>query len=84
MSALSGRCARQACRSTRPAHQHGRHRRRRGAARWTDEELVERFRRSFVESNPLSDYTLPFVSLFGGVQVARLLRMAFGDKDIET
>jgi NTE family protein len=53
------------------------------AARWTDEELVERFRRSFVESNPLSDYTLPFVSLFGGRQVARLLRTAFGDKDIE-
>jgi NTE family protein len=53
------------------------------AARWTDEELVERFRRSFVDSNPLSDYTLPFVSLFGGRSVARLLRMAFGDKDIE-
>jgi len=35
----------------------------------------------FVESNPLSDYTLPFVSLFGGRQVARLLRMAFGDKE---
>jgi NTE family protein len=53
------------------------------ASRWTDEELVERFRRSFVDSNPLSDYTLPFVSLFGGHQVGRLLRLAFGDKDIE-
>ena len=27
------------------------------AARWTDEELVSRFRRSFVDTNPLSDYT---------------------------
>jgi NTE family protein len=53
------------------------------ASRWTDEELVGRFRRSFVDNNPLSDYTLPFVSLFGGRQVGRLLRLAFGDKDIE-
>ena len=53
------------------------------AARWTDEELSERFRRSFVDVNPLSDYTLPFVSLFGGRSVTRLLRMAFGEKDIE-
>ena len=53
------------------------------AARWTDGELAERFRRSFVSSNPLSDYTLPFVSLFGGRRVTTLLRTAFGDKDIE-
>lgn len=53
------------------------------AARWTDEELVERFRASFVERNPLSDYTMPFVSFFGGRHVERLLRAAFGDKDIE-
>ena len=53
------------------------------AARWTDEELAERFRRSFVTANPLSDYTLPFVSLFGGRRVTTLLRTAFGDKDIE-
>ena len=39
------------------------------AARWTDEELAERFRRSFVDTNPLSDYTLPFVSLFAGHRV---------------
>jgi NTE family protein len=53
------------------------------AARWTDEELAERFRRSFVTANPLSDYTLPFVSLFSGWRVTSLLRSAFGDKDIE-
>jgi NTE family protein len=53
------------------------------ASRWTDQELTERFRRSFVDSNPLSDYTLPFISLFGGRRVTTLLRMAFGEKDIE-
>ena len=53
------------------------------AARWTDEELVERFRRAFVERNPLSDYTLPVVSLCRGRRVTKLLRMAFGEKDIE-
>ncbi len=53
------------------------------ASRWTDQELSERFRRSFVDSNPLSDYTLPFISLFGGRRVTTLLRMAFGEKDIE-
>lgn len=52
-------------------------------ARWTDEELAERFRRSFVNANPLRDYTLPFVSLFGGRWVTTLLRAAFGEKDIE-
>lgn len=53
------------------------------ASRWSDEEMHERFRRAFVEVNPLSDYTLPFVSLFSGRRVTRLLRTAFGEKDIE-
>lgn len=53
------------------------------AARWDDEEMHERFRRAFVDTNPLSDYTLPFVSLFRGHRVTRLLRTAFGEKDIE-
>src|SRR6185436_3462607 len=53
------------------------------AARWTDQELAERFRRAFVTANPLSDYTLPFVSLFRGRRVTNLLRSAFGDMDIE-
>src|SRR6478736_2848384 len=35
-------------------------------ARWSNEELAERFRRAFVTTNRLSDYTFPFVSLFGG------------------
>ncbi len=53
------------------------------AARWTDEELVTRFRRSFVDTNPLSDYTIPAISLFAGRRVARLLRTAFDETDIE-
>jgi NTE family protein len=53
------------------------------AARWTDQEMSERFRGAFVTANPLSDYTLPFVSLFGGRRVTALLRAAFDDKDIE-
>lgn len=50
---------------------------------WSHEELVERFRRSFVNTNPLSDYTLPIVSLVSGRKVSRLLRGEFGDMDIE-
>jgi len=53
------------------------------ASRWSDEELNERFRKAFVEANPLSDYTLPLISLFAGRRVTRLLRAAFGEKDIE-
>lgn len=53
------------------------------AARWSDEELVTRFRRSFVDVNPLSDYTIPAISLFAGRRVAALLRTAFDEMDIE-
>ena len=53
------------------------------ASRWPEDEVIAHFRRAFVESNPLSDYTLPFVSLFAGRRVTRLLRDAFGERDIE-
>ena len=53
------------------------------AADWTDAELVERFRRSFVDTNPLSDYTFPLVSLVSGRKVGLLLRRELGDIDIE-
>jgi len=53
------------------------------AADWTDAELVERFRRSFVDTNPLSDFTLPLVSLVSGRKVGLLLRRELGDIDIE-
>jgi NTE family protein len=53
------------------------------AARWDDQELARRFRIAFVDSNPLSDYTLPLISLFAGRRVTRLLRLAFGETEIE-
>lgn len=53
------------------------------ASDWSDEELAMRFRRSFVETNPLSDFTLPLVSLVSGRKVSMLLRREFGDVDIE-
>jgi NTE family protein len=39
--------------------------------------------RSFVDSNPLSDYTLPFDLAVRRPARTRLLRTAFGEKDIE-
>lgn len=53
------------------------------AAGWAPEEMRERFSRAFVASNPLSDFTLPLVSLVAGREVARRLRTEFGDAAIE-
>jgi NTE family protein len=53
------------------------------AADWSHEEMVAVFRRSFVTTNPLSDRTIPFVSLVSGRKVSRLLREAFGERAIE-
>ncbi len=53
------------------------------AQRWSIDELTERFRKAFVDVNPLRDYTLPFVSLVSGRKVSRMLKNAFGDLTIE-
>ncbi len=53
------------------------------ASEWGHEELVERFKRCFVDTNPLSDYTLPIVSLVSGRKVSTLLRRELGDIEIE-
>jgi NTE family protein len=53
------------------------------AADWSVAEMIERFHRSFVATNPLDDYTLPLVSLVSGRKVSRLLRQEFGDVAIE-
>lgn len=53
------------------------------AGEWPHEELVERFRRTFVDTNPLDDYTLPLVSLVSGRKVSRLLRGEFAETLIE-
>jgi NTE family protein len=50
---------------------------------WSVEELKERFHAAFVQTKPLRDYTLPFVSLVSGRKVSRLLRKNCGDIDIE-
>ena len=53
------------------------------ALEWEDETLYQTFHRAFVSSNPLSDYTLPLVSLVAGRKASRLLRREFGEGDIE-
>jgi NTE family protein len=50
---------------------------------WTDEEMRERYRRSFVDTNPVNDYTFPFVALARGHKVTRLLQREFGATAIE-
>jgi len=53
------------------------------AVGWSDDEMRMRYRRGFVDSNPLSDYTLPFVALTRGRKVSRLLQREYGDVLIE-
>ncbi len=53
------------------------------AADWSVEEMTEVFRRCFYDTNPLSDYTFPFISLVSGRKASRLLQEAFGSRDIE-
>jgi NTE family protein len=53
------------------------------AADWSYGQMVENYRRCFVDTNPLSDWTLPLVSLRAGRKVSALMREAFGTRDIE-
>ncbi|MFO0041031.1 MAG: patatin-like phospholipase family protein [Pseudomonadota bacterium] len=53
------------------------------AADWSVAEMTDVYRRSFVSTNPLSDRTIPFVSLVSGRKVSRLLREAYGEREIE-
>ncbi len=53
------------------------------ASLWSVRELSERFRHYFVDSKPLRDYTLPFVSLVSGHKVSAMLYEAFGGAAIE-
>ena len=50
---------------------------------WSVEELYERVKKAFVDSNPVNDYTLPFVALTRGDKVTRLLKQFFGDLTFE-
>ncbi len=53
------------------------------ALEWDDAEIRERLRCAFVQSNPINDYTLPFLSLAKGQKVAWLLEEHFGNIRIE-
>ena len=53
------------------------------ADEWSIEELTERVRAAFVDTNPLSDYTLPLIAIVRGKKVSTLLRKNFGDLRIE-
>jgi NTE family protein len=50
---------------------------------WPDDQLLDVFKRTFVVSNPLGDYTLPVVSLVSGRRVSERLRQEFGSAAIE-
>ena len=50
---------------------------------WSDEEMRLRYRRSFVDTNPVNDYTFPFVALTRGRKVSRLLEREYGGMVIE-
>lgn len=49
---------------------------------WSNDEVDTRIRKAFVESSPLSDWTLPVVSLVRGKEVEKRLAEHFGDVDI--
>ena len=53
------------------------------AAGWDYQEMVFHMKRSFVATNPLDDYTFPFIALVAGRKVSRLLRREFADVLIE-
>lgn len=50
---------------------------------WSDEEMRMRYRRSFVDTNPVNDYTVPIEALTRGRKVSRLLQREYGDVLIE-
>jgi NTE family protein len=53
------------------------------ASGWDNAELRERIRAAFVEANPLNDYTIPWIALYKGRSVDRLLDANFGRSMIE-
>jgi NTE family protein len=53
------------------------------AMSWDDEEMQLRYRRSFVDTNPVNDYTFPLLALTRGKKVSRLLEREYGSVQIE-
>ena len=52
------------------------------AQEWDYAQRLATFRRTFADSDPLGDYTLPRVSLVRGRRVSERLQSGFGDADI--
>lgn len=52
------------------------------AQEWSHDQRLAVFRRTFADSDPLGDYTLPRVSLVRGRRVSERLQSGFGDADI--
>jgi NTE family protein len=50
---------------------------------WSDEEMRQRYRRGFVDTNPVNDYTFPLVALTRGRKVSQLLEREYGETVIE-
>ena len=50
---------------------------------WSDDEMRDRYRRSFVDTNPVNDYAFPFIALSRGHKVSKLLQREFGQTTIE-
>lgn len=53
------------------------------AMEWDNREMSMRVRRAFVDTNPLSDFTLPLVAVLRGKKVSKRLQEHFGDVRIE-
>ncbi|WP_374516058.1 patatin-like phospholipase family protein [Brevundimonas sp.] len=49
---------------------------------WSQQELEARIRKSFVESDPLSDITFPMLAMTRARKVDRLLRETYGEVDM--
>ncbi|MFC5373802.1 patatin-like phospholipase family protein [Brevundimonas faecalis] len=50
---------------------------------WSDEELEDRIRTAFVQSDPLSDIAFPIIAMTRAGKVAGLMQDAFGEVGIE-
>ena len=53
------------------------------ACEWADDELLAHMHDAFVAGHPLRDLTVPLIAATRGVRTTRLLRSAFGERDIE-
>ncbi|MDA3913666.1 patatin-like phospholipase family protein [Oleiagrimonas sp.] len=53
------------------------------ALQWDHKQMHANYRAAFIDSRPLSDWTVPLVALCRGERTSRLLQRFFGDLDME-